>query len=262
LVGQSLVSGVRNPTPTRKTPSPKTNLPSKTTDARIEAIIDDLLARMTDKDASLSSTTTRLIHHGVPGADQSVVTQRIITGGSAKNLHSDALFDMLRIPDNGGGAGLQRRIKERGIDYGYEWMATNYREAFRNMAEQVETVQDIRADIEEYEWTPTDFGKGGRGHRASPQSMKAVLRAALDIAEEFTTTKPMLNKCELEETTGMSRRTVWAAIQGLIELGWLEVHIKPKRSDAVWTYRFPPASTRKNPRRPADVVHPCSKGTS
>lgn len=217
---------------------------------------------MTDKDAPLSSTTNRLIRHGVPDADQSAVTQRIITGTSAKNLHPDSLFEMLRNPHNGGGEGLRRRIRENGEEPAYEWMARSYRSALRFRAEQVATVQDIRADIEQYEWTPTDFGKGGRGHRASPQSMRVVLRAALDIAEQFTTTKPMLNKCELADTIPMSRKTVLAAIQGLIQLGWLEVHIKPKRSDAVWTYRFPLASARKNPRRPADVVHPCSEGTS
>ena len=180
-------------------------------------------------------------------------------GASANKLHPDKLFEVLRNPYNGGGEGLRRRIKERGENAGYEWMATSYREALRHMAEQVLAVQDIRAEIEEYEWTPTDFGKGGRGHRASPQSMEAVLRAALDIAEQFTTTMPMLNKCELEETTEISRKTVWVAIQGLIELGWLEVHIKPKRSDAVWTYRFPPASARKNPH--GVPVHLCSEGT-
>lgn len=250
LVGPSLTSSLRNPTPTRKRPAPKANAHSKANDARIEKIIDDLLAKMTDEGAPLTSTTNRLIHHGVSGADQSVVTQQIIVGVSARNLPPDTLFKMLRNPHNGGGEGLRRRIKERGEDGGYEWMVLNYRSALRFRAEQVAAIQDIRADIEMYEWTPTDFGKGGRGHRASPQSMKAVLRAALDIAEAFTTTTPMLNKCELEKTTGMSRRTVWAAIQGLIELGWLDVHIKPKRSDAVWTYRFSPASARKNPRRP------------
>ena len=255
LVGPSLTTGVRNSAPTRKTPSVKTNVPSKRYDARTEKIMDALLGKMTDKDAPLTSTTNRLIHHGVPGANQSVVTQRIIMGASADNLHPDTLFEMLRNPYNGGGEGLRRRIKERGEEYGYEWMVTSYRESLRYRAEQVATVQDIRADIEEYEWTPTDFGKGGRGHRASPQSMKGVLRAALDIAEQFTTTMPMLNKCELEETTGMSRRTVWAAIQGLIELGWLEVHIKPKRSDAVWTYRLPAAASRKNPRLPSSAMH-------
>ena len=249
LVGPASSSSLSN-LPASKAPSAKTNGPSKTYDARIEAIIDDLLAKMTDKDAPLSSTTNRLIHHGVPDGNQSVVTQRIITGTSANKLHPDTLFEMLRNPHHGGGEGLRRRIKERGEDGGYEWMVLNYRSALRFRAAQVAAVQDIRADIEDYEWTPTDFRKGGRGNRASPQSMKAVLRAALDIAEEFTTTKPMLNKCELEKTTGISRRTVWVAIQGLIELGWLEVHIKPKRSDGVWTYRFPPASARKNPRIP------------
>jgi hypothetical protein len=253
LVGRSLASGVRNPTPGRKTPSSKTGECSKY-DARIEGIIDDLLGRLTDKEAALASSTNRLLHHGLPDGNQSVVTQRIIMGASAKNLHPDALFEMLRNPYNGGGEGLRRRIKERGEDGGYEWMAINYRAALRYMAEQVAIVQDIRADVEKYEWNSTDFGKGGRGNRASPQSMKAVLRAVLDIAERFTTTRPMLNKCELKETTGMCRKTVWVAIQGLIELGWLEVHIKPKRSDAVWTYRFPPASSRKNPRRPSTSV--------
>jgi hypothetical protein len=145
---------------------------------------------------------------------------------------------------------LRKRIKERGEDYAYEWMVRNYRSALRYRAEKVAALQDIRADIEEYEWTTTDFGKGGRGHRASPESMKAVLRAALDIAEQLTTTEPLLSKCEIEMTTGISRKTVWVAIQGLLELGWLEVNIKPKRSDAVWTYRFPPAQARNNPRRP------------
>ena len=137
---------------------------------------------------------------------------------------------MLRNPYNGGGEGLRRRIKERGEECGYEWMVTNYREALRYRAEQVATVQDIRADIDEYEWTPTEFGKGGRGHRASPQSMKAVLRAALDIAEEYTIDRADAQQVRDRQAChhGMSRQTVWAAIQGLIELGWLEVHIKPE----------------------------------
>ena len=49
----------------------------------------------------------------------------------------------------------------------------------------------------------------------------------------------MLNKYEIAKSTGMSRRTVWAAIQGLIELGWLEVKTKPKWSDGVWTLPVP-----------------------
>ena len=250
LVSRSLTSSLGQRGPKYKTASPGTQEHSKKYDARIQGIMDELLAKMTDEDAALTSTMTRLIHHGSPG-DQSVVTQRIITGVSAKNLHPDMLFGMLCSPHNEGGAGLQRRIKERGIDYGYEWMATNYREAFRNMAVQVAAVQDIRADIDQYEWTRAEFGPGGRGHRASPESMKVVLRAVLDIAEEQTSTYPLLSKTEIAkrvESIVRSRQTVWAAIQGLIELGWLEVHIKPKQSDAVWTYRFPSTSARKNRR--------------
>ena len=75
----------------------------------IEAITNDLLAKMTDKNAPLSSATIRLIRHGLPDANQSVVTQRIIMGASANKLHPDKLFEVLRNPYNGGGEGLRRR---------------------------------------------------------------------------------------------------------------------------------------------------------
>ena len=242
LIGPSLTTGVRQTserTPTSWTP--------KAYNAHIEEVIDELLARMTDRDAKLAAPTNRRIHHGVPGADQSVVIQQIITGASAKNLHPDTLFEWLRNPNYGGGEGLRRRIREHGEAFAYEWMVTNYREALRYRAEQVVIVQDLRAKMDEDEGSPTEISNG---RRVSVDAMKTVLHAILDVAEEFTTTEPMVSKTKIAKVTGLSRMTVWRAIQGWIALGRMEVKTKPEKMDGVWTYRLLPA----DPGRPPEAM--------
>ena len=70
------------------------------------------------------------------------------------------------------------------------------------------------------------------------------------MAEEFTTTEPMVSKTKIAKVTGLSRMTVWRAIQGWIALGRMEVKTKPEKMDGVWTYRLLPA----DPGRPPEAM--------
>jgi hypothetical protein len=241
----SLTSGVRDPA-TRKTWSS-----SKKFDARIEAIMDDLLARATDRNAKITSTTYRRIHRGDPNTNPSVLTQQIITGVSAKNLHPDVLFGWLRNPFNMGGASLQRRIREGGEEQAYDWMVINYRESLRYRAEFVAVLQDILAVIDLYEWTAVGpLSKSEKKHWPSAKLIKTVLRAALTIAMEQTNTEAQLSKDRIAKMTGYHERSVRDAFHALAVFGWLEQSRDPSFEQEARFYRFLPAESRRNPRIP------------
>jgi len=197
-----------------------------------------------DPKAKLSEETLELLREGRPGADQSAVVQSIITGAISKNFCIGTLFLMLEDPANAGGEGMRSRIKSRGRDNVIDdWMARSIRNARKYLAEGVLAVEVIRNSVELYEWVPTEHWLKGQKKMASVQSMKRVLYAALDLAEKYTTTKPMLSKSMIAEVTGLSLPTVRSGFHGLVELGWLRV--ESKRHGA-WTYRFLDPSERVN----------------
>ena len=105
------------------------------------------------------------------------------------------------------------------------WFDREFFYAHRYLARQVMVIEEMRTDIEGYEWVSTDIG----GRKVSAKTMQTVLQHALDIAERYETLTPVLVKCELAKTTGFSRMTVFRAIKALILLGWLEVVPEPTK---------------------------------
>ncbi len=173
------------------------------------------------------------------------VMGRVILGAASVRFDPDALYYRM----------LQGPLEEGLRDHGRGWFNREFFYAHRYLAAQIMVIEEMRADIEEYEWASTDFG----GRKVSAESMKKVLRASLDIAVEFATTEPILDKHKIAKATDLHRMTVIRAIKGLIVLGWLEVVPEPeKKFDDPWIYRLLPAESRLNPRisgGPPPVVH-------
>ena len=128
----------------------------------------------------------------------------------------------------------------------------------RHLAENILAVEELRAEIEEYEWTTTPYiTKTGRTSKAAPRSMKVVLHEALDEAVRQMTTEPLLNKSEMAVALGVSRKTVVTAFGGLTKLGWLEEVPEPNRHfDDPVIYRLLPAESRRAAAGQCIWTHP------
>ncbi len=207
-----------------------------------------------DEKALLGKETLLLLANGDPeDPDRTHVMGRAILGAASVRFDPDAFYIRM----------LNSPLEDGLRDHGRAWFDREFFCQHRYLVGQVFIVREIRADIEEYEWTPTEFmgkerrefkvkagqgewtTKAGRTYRASPKAMKKVLHASLDIAEEFATTEPILDKTKIARITGLSKMTVWVAFQGLIALGWLEVVPEEDRnSDDPYTYRLFPGAQR------------------
>jgi hypothetical protein len=206
--------------------------------------IEELRNRPPSPKAKLPKTTLRLLREGNPNNDdKSAVAQSIILGAANVDFNIGKLFLMMMDPRNLGGLGLRTRVKDHGKDWVIDqWMGMSYYNAQKLRAKKILEVDQIRSEVESYDWnTKKYFAKGKT--RASAESMKAVLYASLDIAEQLTTLKPILSKYKISAKTGISVQTVRLAFHGLIELGWLEVIDTSTRA---WIYSFLPEEERKN----------------
>ena len=169
-----------------------------------------------DPDALLGRDTLLLLANGDPNdTDRTHLMGRVILGGASVRFDPDALYiRMLNSP-------LEDGLRH----HGRGWFDREFFYAHRYLARQVMVIEEMRTDIEGYEWVSTDIG----GRKVSAKTMQTVLQHALDIAERYETLTPVLVKCELAKTTGFSRMTVFRAIKALILLGWLEVVPEPTK---------------------------------
>ena len=198
-----------------------------------------------DPDALLGRDTLLLLANGDPDdTDHTHLMGRVITGAASVRFDPDALYiRMLNSP-------LEDGLRHHGRD----WFDREFFYAHRYLARQAMVIEEIRADIEEYEWVSTGIG----GRKVSAKTMQTVLQHALDIAERYETLTPVLVKCELAKTTGFSRMTVFRAIKALILLGWLEVVPEPtKKYDDPWKYQLSmPVGTARKQSAPSLVLQP------
>jgi hypothetical protein len=198
--------------------------------------------------------TLLLLANGDPDdKDRTHLMGRAILGAASVRFDPDVLY--IRMLNGPLGDGLR--------DHGRVWFDREFFYQHRYLVGQVFIVQEMRADIDQYEWVPTEFTgegrrefkvkagqgewttKAGRTYRASPKAMKKVLHASLDTAEQFATTEPVLDKTKIARITGLSKMTVWIAFQGLIALGWLEVVPELDRNpDDPYKYRLLPGARR------------------
>jgi hypothetical protein len=236
----------RSKRPKKRVPSKSKKAASspKVTNSRLNARIAELNAP-SDPDAKLSEATGELLRFGRPGDDQSQVIQEIWLGANAVNFNIGDLFLMLENPANKGGEGLQRRIRERGRDAVIDqWMGVTQRSVQTYRAEQLLMLEEIKESIELHEWTDTQYWHKDKIKTATAKSLLPVLYASLDLAEKYTTTKPMLSKTMIATTTDLSVPTVRSAFHGLEELGWLQQ--QPERLGAK-IYQFLDPAERVNP---------------
>jgi len=184
----------------------------------------------------LGRNTLLLIQDGDPDDDDRThVMGRVILGAASVRFDPDALYYRM----------LQGPLEDGLRDHGRGWFDREFFYAHRHLAGQVMVIEEMRGDIEEYEWVSTDIG----GRNVSSEPMKKVLHSALDIAKRQASLEPILDKHKIAKATDLSRMTVIRAIKGLIVLGWLEVVSEPeKKYDDPWMYRLLPAESRSNPR--------------
>ncbi|MGO8826224.1 MAG: bifunctional DNA primase/polymerase [Acidimicrobiales bacterium] len=200
-----------------------------------------------DPDALLGRDTLLLLANGDPDdEDRSHAMWRAILGAASVRFDPDALYIRM----------LNSPLEDGLRDHGRAWFDRNLFYAHRYLVAQVMTIEEIRAEIDCYEWTRSEFGKGGPGNRASAESMRQVLHVILDSAVRQASTEPICVKTEIAEVTGLSKMTVWRAFLGLLTLGWIEVVPEPDRNnDDPYIYRLLPPESRKNPR--LDTTDPC-----
>ena len=196
-----------------------------------------------DPDALLGKPTLLRLEGLEDGANPSEHMWSIILGAASVRFDMDRLYDLMD----------QGPLKEYLRKHGRDWFDDNVFEAHQELAEKILAVEELRAEIEEYEWITTPYiTKTGRTSKAAPRSMKVVLHEALDEAVRQMTTEPLLNKSEMAVTLVVSRKTVVTAFGGLTKLGWLEEVPEPdRRFDDPVIYRLLPAESR----RPPQVVH-------
>ncbi len=204
---------------------------------RRDGIAHQRLANV-DADALLGKDTLLLLEAEVEkSTDRSHRMWRIILGAASVR------FDMGRLYNLMVNSPLAEGLREHG---GREWFDDRVIEAHRYLAENILAAEELRAEIEEYEWTTTPYmTKTGRTSKAAPRSMKVVLHEALDEAVRQMTTEPLLNKSKMAVALGVSRKTVVKAFGGVTKLGWLEEVPEPNRHfDDPVIYRFLPAESR------------------
>ena len=175
-----------------------------------------------DADALLGKDTLLLLEAEVEkSTDRTHRMWQIILGAASVRFDMDRLYDlMVNSP-------LEAGLREHG---GREWFDRDVSEAHQELAENILAAEELRAEIEEYDWVPTDYvTKKGHTDWAAPPSMTAVLHAAIDVAVRQATTEPLLVKTEIAEVTRRSKMTVWRAFRGLTKLGWLEEVPEPDR---------------------------------
>ncbi len=210
--------------------------------SRRDPIAHELMAGV-DPDALLGKPTLLRLEGLDDGANPSEHMWSIILGAASVRFDMDRLYDLMD----------QGPLKEYLRKHGRDWFDGNVFEAHQELAEKILAVEELRAEIEEYEWTTTPYmTKTGRTSKAAPRSMKVVLHEALDEAVRQMTTEPLLNKSKMAVALGVSRKTVVKAFGGLTKLGWLEEVPEPdRRFDDPVIYRLLPAESR----RPPQVVH-------
>lgn len=182
------------------------------------------LIEYVDTDAPLSLNTLMRIIDGDPEADQSQLISKITMGARAANFDPERLYLMLKKPEHVGGDGLRRRIEKYGEAWTRGWYWRTVRKSDSYRASSLINLRALRSESEEYHWPPTItfVGRNGKCQTVRGPMAKTVLRAALDIATETTTTAPMLG-CDrqLPERTGIkSEKTCSKAVQALEWLGW------------------------------------------
>ena len=182
------------------------------------------LIEYVDADALLSLNTLMRIIDGDPEADQSQLISKITMGARAENFDPEKLYHMLKKQEHVGGQGLRRRIEKYGEPIARAWYWRTVRKSDSYRASSLVNIRELRAECESYDWPPTItfIGRNGKSQTVRGSMAKMVLRAALDIATETTTTAPMLG-CDrqLPERTGIkSEKTCSKAVQALEWLGW------------------------------------------
>jgi hypothetical protein len=227
-------------------------------DGLVEKKIRELDARPDDLKAELAESTLKLLRRGDPEGNQSEIVQSIMLGAANRRFPIDKLFYMLADSKNIGGLGLQTRMNERGFDSVVDgWMRTNWRSVQELRAEEMIAVDQIREDIDLYEWKTVAYLQNGKIERATAKSMRRVLHAALDIAHDLTTLHPQVSKTKIESATRIHRETIRHALHGVEKLGWLET--KQVSNGAATIYHFLPGECRRNrklsdPERPEDLL--------
>src|ERR1035441_882321 len=176
-----------------------------------------------DDNAILPAGTQRLLLNGRSG-DQSAVVQSIATGASTVRFCPARLFALMEDPSNGGGLGLRKRIRSRGVGGAMDWFALSWFKVFVHRAEQVLLVQSLRNQVDRYEWNEVEVkDRRGRSQKVRGSSVKKVLLDALDLAEAATTTDPLLSQELLAKRTGLDPTTVRKALKALQKLKWVRI---------------------------------------
>jgi putative DNA primase/helicase len=213
-----------------------------TTDEKkyFDELLDDV-----DPDAVLAPRTEELLMKGRSG-DQSSVVWSIILGASAARFSPDKLFDLMQDPYAAGGKGLRTRIRDRGDDKAKDWFALTWRKALLYRTAFLVELQELRRQVDLYDWVPVVIPDGNGGKTSvRAASIKKVILAALDLANEYTNTDPMLSKLKLATITGLSPKTVRKALRALEQLDWLVLKKKGTHFNA-WTYSFVLTRIRQN----------------
>ena len=216
-------------TPKARTSGSKRTKPSLSRDE--QKLFDELLDDV-DPNAELTPHTEELLMNGRSG-DQSSLVQKICLGASAVRFSPAKLFRLMENPYAAGGKGLRTRIRTRGREGGLEWFALSWRNALKFRVAHLTDLQQLREVAERYDWVPTQIpdGQGGKT-TVRAASIKGVILAALDLANEYTTTDPMLSKLKLAKLSGLSVKTVRKALIALQELDWLVLKKRASGFDA------------------------------
>jgi Bifunctional DNA primase/polymerase, N-terminal len=205
---------------------------------------EELMALRTDPDALLGLATLQLIREGRPGRTQSHVIMSVCRGAASVGYPAERFYGELLLAP--GGLGIREAIAEGGEAAGRERFDRAMRTAYLWMAESLDSVADLRAEAEAYDWPKVVryVGRNGIEQGVRGTSARPVLMAGFDIAENTATTAPMLGvEFQLPTLTGLHKETCLKAAEALEHLGWwlpenAPVHGVPKGLSNAYRYHF------------------------